>query len=179
MFYSFGSGKLHPPHVNGLIYRRLSLISRIIFAITHNLGYIFLVTFNLEYCNTVKKLTVCTRYTRLGASSRLRFYDYAPLLKAEGIETDIHPLLGDSYIKKLYAGKKSRISGSLSLAKRMAQAPFWGNELLIEYELLPFLPINIEKLLLNKRRYVLAFDDAVWMKYRGIVCREDELCGFY
>lgn len=114
-----------------------------------------------------QKIAVCTRYSPLGASSRLRFYAYKELLEKQGIGTEFFPLLGNGYLKKLYAGKKSPLSGAFSLAKRFFSLPLMPSEMLIEYELMPFVPYEVEARLLSGRRYILAFDDAVWEKYRN------------
>ena len=115
----------------------------------------------------LQKIAVCTRYSELGASSRLRFYAYKELLGQQGITPEFFPLLNDGYLKKLYAGRKSRLSGAVSLAKRFFSLPVMPQKMLIEYELMPFLPYEVESRLLADRRYLLAFDDAVWEKYRG------------
>ncbi len=114
-----------------------------------------------------QKIAVCTRYSALGASSRLRFYAYNELLKQQGITPEFFPLLSDSYLKKLYAGRKSSFSGAVSLTKRFFSLPLMPQKMLIEYELMPFLPYEVESRLLAGRKYILAFDDAVWEKYRN------------
>lgn len=114
-----------------------------------------------------QKIAVCTRYSTLGASSRLRFYAYRNLLEKEGITCKFFPLLSDGYLKKLYAGKKSSLSGVSALAKRFFQLPVMPQKMLIEYELMPFLPFEVESRLLAGRSYILSFDDAVWEKYRN------------
>jgi hypothetical protein len=43
------------------------------------------------------RILLLSRYTRLGASSRLRFYQYLPFLKSRGIEVTVAALLGDDY----------------------------------------------------------------------------------
>ena len=115
----------------------------------------------------MKKISICTRYTPLGASSRLRFYNYHPLLEEQGVSGKIFPLLGDRYLNGLYRGKRVRHLAAASLVKRLMQLPLLEKELLIEYELLPFLPVWFEELILRRRKYILSFDDAVWEKYRG------------
>ena len=113
------------------------------------------------------KIAVCTRYSTLGASSRLRFYLYRDLLESNGVHTQFYPLLGDSYLKRLYSGKRCAVQGVGALIKRMAEFPFMPENMLIEYELLPFAGVEFEEYLLRKRKYILSFDDAVWEKYRG------------
>lgn len=49
----------------------------------------------------------------------------------------------------------------------MAASTRLPEKLLIEYELLPELPYGIEARFLRGRRYVLNFDDDVWIKYEG------------
>src|SRR3569832_2424768 len=44
-----------------------------------------------------------TRYGRLGASSRMRTYQYVPVLKKHGINFHVMPLLRDDYVQRLYA----------------------------------------------------------------------------
>ncbi len=114
------------------------------------------------------KLGVYTRYTPLGASSRLRFYAYADFLRDAGFEAEFHPFFSDAYLRRLYrGGGKSRIEGIHALLRRGAIAPFLPENLLIEYELFPELPYGVEKHFLAGRRYVLNFDDDVWLKYAG------------
>lgn len=50
------------------------------------------------------KVLLLSRYDRLGASSRLRFYQYLPYLAIQGVEVTVAPLLGDDYVERLYAG---------------------------------------------------------------------------
>lgn len=114
------------------------------------------------------KLTIYTRYDTLGASSRYRYFMYLDILHSAGWGAVIYPFFSNRYLKKLYLnGKKSRLRFIFSTLKRVSQLLFSGNELLIEYELLPFIPYKIEYLLLKNKKYVLNFDDDVWEKYRS------------
>ena len=114
------------------------------------------------------KLTIYTRYDKLAASSRYRYFMYLDILKSSGWAAIIYPFFSNSYLKELYAsGKKSRIKFIFSTLKRVIQLLFSGNQLLIEYELLPFIPYKIERLLLKNKKYILNFDDDVWEKYRS------------
>lgn len=115
----------------------------------------------------MKKISVCTRYSEMGASSRLRFFMYKKLLEQNGISADFRYMLGKGYLKRLYVGKYTKFHAMYALAKRFLQLPFLRKDLLIEYELLPFIPEKIEQFFLKRRKYILSFDDAVWEKYRG------------
>lgn len=108
-----------------------------------------------------------TRYSSLGASSRIRAMQYEPVLNAFGIETRFLPLLGDAYLSALYGGKRSLPEVARCYARRMRQAGrLTGFDLLwIEKELLPYAPLWIESKLLQEQPYVLDIDDAVFHNY--------------
>lgn len=111
-------------------------------------------------------LTMCTRYTRLGASSRLRFHCYADALRDAGYQVRLDAFYPDDYLRKLYAGSgPSRFLAARALAARLWHTLTLPERLIVEYELLPFVPFSIEKRLLGNRRYILNFDDNVWEKY--------------
>ena len=113
------------------------------------------------------ELGIYTRYTELGASSRLRCIRYAATLAECGFDVRLHPLMGDDTLRALYAGQRRGGKLVRDLARRMLALPRAEKNLWIEYELLPGIPYGIEKLYLRRRRYVLSFDDAVYLNYRG------------
>ena len=116
----------------------------------------------------IMRLDVCTRYDRLGASSRCRYYLYENALRAAGFDVRFHPFFRSGYLKRLYAGGgKSRLLAAGALCRRLLELPGFGEALLVEYELFPNLPWGFEARYLSRRRYVLNFDDNVWEKYRG------------
>ena len=49
------------------------------------------------------KILILTRYSKLGASSRYRFYDYMEYLDQEGFDCTISPLFSDKYLTKTYS----------------------------------------------------------------------------
>ena len=119
----------------------------------------------------MKKLSMWCRYGELGASSRLRFYQFVPALQAAGLEVDTHNFFPDSYLKQLYSGNgKSKAAFFAALYRRIRElaAVKDARPALIEYELLPFLPYGFERHFLKKRKYVLNFDDAVDLRYRKL-----------
>ena len=118
--------------------------------------------------NQIRVLAL-TRYSRLGASSRLRSYQYLPFMKKYGIEVEVVPLLNDDYIRYLYSGKGRRKvaifraylhrMGNLFRAKRFDLV--W-----IEKELFPFFPAWGEALLnVLSVPYVVDYDDAIFHNY--------------
>ena len=114
----------------------------------------------------MKRLGIFTRYDRMGASSRLRFYQWQEDFASFGYEPEFYPLLTRNYLKKLYrSGKKSKLALAAASICRFFQLLKAPRELLIEYELFPYLPAKWELLFLRRKRYFLGFDDNVWEKY--------------
>ena len=116
-------------------------------------------------------ISMWTRYSQLGASSRLRFFQFIPLLKKYGIEAECFPFFDDEYLQNLYSGKRRPLLKTAGYyhrrLKQMRHSPP-GTPALIEYELLPYLPFLTEKGFLSKHPYILNFDDAVDLKYTRI-----------
>ena len=110
-----------------------------------------------------------SRYGNLGASSRIRSYQYLPYLREQGIEVTLAPLLPDDYLRDLYAGKRpGAISILAAYAHRigalMQRQKF--DLLWIEYELFPWLPSWLESLVLSKGTPCLVdYDDAIFHRY--------------
>ncbi|HXH52820.1 MAG TPA: glycosyltransferase family 4 protein [Sphingomicrobium sp.] len=108
------------------------------------------------------------RYGRLGASSRMRFWQYLPWLEAAGIEVEVRPLLPDSYVARLQAGRRDVTGLALGYARQIAGLLRLGDYdlLWIEKELLLWVPGRIERALLPRDvPRVLDYDDAVYDLY--------------
>ena len=110
-----------------------------------------------------------TRYSSLGPSSRVRFYQYVPFLTSFGMELQVAPLLGNDYVRNLYGGKHQPIFSMLQAYK--SRITYLANShhfdlLWIEKELLPWLPTFAEELLLKRGiPCVVDYDDAVFHRY--------------
>ena len=110
-----------------------------------------------------------SRYGRLGASSRTRFYQYLPLLESQHIHVETAALLDDSYIRNLNSGNSTdwaSILGSYlkrvrSLARSRRFDLVW-----VEAEVFPWLP-NWGELWLSWKHipYVVDYDDAAFHRY--------------
>ena len=109
-----------------------------------------------------------TKYSRKGASSRLRSYQYFDYLKKFGFNIQVYPLFDDEYLENLYQGKKSitkifsaYLSRCWSLRK-INKADF----VVIEKELFPYFPSWIEQFLkLCGIKYIVDYDDAIFHNY--------------
>ena len=114
------------------------------------------------------KLIMFTRYTRLGASSRVRCYQYLPSLTAAGINVTISPLFSDTYVKGLRRNRKALgevLTGYDRRIKMMLRLREF-DVIWIEKEALPWFPFWLERMLLPTRiPYLLDYDDAVFHYY--------------
>jgi glycosyltransferase involved in cell wall biosynthesis len=115
------------------------------------------------------KVLALTRYSSLGASSRVRCYQYIPYLRDHGFSITVAPLLDDRYIEDLYAGKRKRFSSVISsYYQRLCHLlSVRSHDLLwIEKELFPWLPAWAEVLLSRMHiPFVVEYDDAIFHRY--------------
>ena len=115
------------------------------------------------------KVLLLSRFSPLGASSRVRSYQYLPFLKEHGIEVTAHPLLGDGYLKDFYSGRRTRWGAVLaSYFRRLfyLARSFCFDLLWIEKELFPWLPDCGERILAGLGiPYMVDYDDAVFHSY--------------
>ncbi len=121
-----------------------------------------------EVNKSIKKIAVFTRYDRLGASSRLRFYQFQHKLQQHGLQCDFFPLFDDEYLRLQYQHKKK----SLLLIVSSYLRRFMQLSLILKYdviwiekELFPGFPAIFEKLLSRLRPYVADYDDAIFHNY--------------
>ena len=115
------------------------------------------------------KILLLSKYSRKGASSRLRSLQYLPYLEAEGIEVFPRPLFDDEYLEALYTqGRRSsfkifwQYTKRLMVLLRCSKFDFiW-----IEKEMFPYFPAFGERLVsLLGKPYVVDYDDAVFHNY--------------
>ncbi|AKJ69015.1 hypothetical protein PATSB16_32190 [Pandoraea thiooxydans] len=115
------------------------------------------------------KILVLSRYDRLGASSRVRMFQYFDAPGLEGIEWSVQPLLDDDYLRAVY--EKRSVSRRYLIFRylRRVYALLLVRKydlLWIEKELFPGLPALAERILARfKIPYVLDIDDAVFHSY--------------
>ena len=115
------------------------------------------------------KVLLLSRFDRLGASSRVRSYQYLHFLKRGGIDVTVAPLLEDDYLSNFYSGKINHMRFRLvAYLRRLAQLlkSHQFDLLWIECELFPWLPAWGEVLLARFGiRYIVDYGDASFHRY--------------
>ncbi|MBI3547907.1 MAG: glycosyltransferase family 4 protein [Elusimicrobia bacterium] len=116
-----------------------------------------------------RRVLLLTRYSPMGASSRVRSYQYVEHLRRYGFDVEAHALLGDAYLSNFYAGRRLRFIGAARaygsrLAALLRARRF--DLVWVEKEILPWLPGCAERALrFAGIPYVADYDDAVFHYY--------------
>jgi glycosyltransferase involved in cell wall biosynthesis len=115
------------------------------------------------------RLLALTRYSRLGASSRVRMLQFLPSLEAAGFRVAVSPFFDDEYLRALYsqgARRRRHIAAAYLRRLRALLSARRYDLIWVEKELFPFLPGPFEAWL---RRagvpYVVDYDDATFHTY--------------
>ncbi|MEC5174859.1 glycosyltransferase family 4 protein [Chryseobacterium nepalense] len=117
----------------------------------------------------MKKIVYFTKYSSLGASSRLRSFQFFSSLQEKGFEVSHSCLLGDRYLSALYDNRKSRflylVAGYFKRMLVLLSVKKY-HIVVIEKELFPYLPAWAE-VALNKAGigYFADYDDAIFHNY--------------
>ena len=115
------------------------------------------------------RVLALTRYDNMGASSRMRVFQYIPELKKQGINVDIAPLFRDKYLERLYGNQPTNwLEIAADYFKQIFRlVSFRKYDLLwIEKELFPNMPPWAEQLFsFLKVPYIVDYDDAVFHNY--------------
>ena len=115
------------------------------------------------------KLLFLTRYDNLGASSRIRFIQYFDILKNNGYEITLSPLLNSHYLNSLYSKKKPSLVLIFYSYLKRALVLIKINQfdlIIVEKEIFPWLPSWTEQILSAFNiKYIVDFDDALFHNY--------------
>jgi len=115
------------------------------------------------------KVLLLTRYTRAGASSRLRSLQYVEMLTELGVDFQVAPLLDDNYLQALYNGQRKSLPALVRTYARRLRILLHARDfdiIWIEKELFPNLPSWFEQLLpRSSTPYVVDYDDAIFHNY--------------
>jgi len=115
------------------------------------------------------KVLVLSKYSRKGASSRYRMFQYFPYLQSQGIAIDVEPLFNDAYLDALYSKKSRSLLVIKAYFKRFFNLVFVKRYdfIWVEKELFPWVPWFIEQLFFLRVNtpYVVDYDDAIFHQY--------------
>ena len=115
------------------------------------------------------KILLLSRYGPLGASSRIRSYQYLPYLKSQGIDVTVAPLLNDGYVKALYSAKAKPLFSIFDSYMRRFRSilnTHCFDLVWIEKDLFPWMPAWAEIMLVRIGiPYVVDYDDAIFHRY--------------
>jgi glycosyltransferase involved in cell wall biosynthesis len=115
------------------------------------------------------KILLLSKYSRKGASTRLRFLQFLPFLEAEGFQITVSSLFDDQYLEQLYlTGKRGPLRMMMVYLRRLfvLLSAFRYDLIWIEKEIFPYMPALAERVLHRLgKRYVVDFDDAIFHNY--------------
>jgi len=111
-----------------------------------------------------------TKYSRQGASSRLRSFQYIPELQDSGMDISVSSLFDDRYLEHLYSeGRRPVVRSVWAYLRRLFLVLFASYKydlVWIEKELFPYFPAFFEWLFARLGKpYVVDYDDAVFHNY--------------
>jgi glycosyltransferase involved in cell wall biosynthesis len=111
----------------------------------------------------LKDITFFTKYTTRGASSRYRHYHFFSRLLKYNYNLEIKSFLDIGYLDRLYSEKRmSKLKIVLAYLNRLIDLKLSSENLIVEYELFPYVPYWVEKRFLRDKRYILNYDDNLW-----------------
>lgn len=113
-------------------------------------------------------ILILTRYSTLGASSRLRSLQYLPWFEKSAFTYTVSPLIDNHTLQSFYQTDNYSLSHLIkayvhrihTLLKKQKFDLIW-----IEKEALPWLPAWFERNLLGETPYILDYDDAIFHNY--------------
>ena len=114
------------------------------------------------------KILALPKYGRLGASSRMRTFQYIPWLRDAGLEVSVSSFFSDDSLQRRYRdgryGLWTLLYAYLNRVKILINIQKF-DLVWIEKEALPWFPAFLERFLLKKVPYVLDYDDAIFHAY--------------
>lgn len=127
----------------------------------------------------MKNVLCLTKYSQLGASSRVRILSNVESYLDAGFTFDVQPLLSDRYLHFLYS-KRNLICYALyllCLISRYLKLCFFlftnrrYDLIYVEYEILPYLPWFMERPFYKLGfKSIVEYDDPIYLKYKSISC---------
>jgi glycosyltransferase involved in cell wall biosynthesis len=123
----------------------------------------------METTRLSPRVLFLTKYSRAGASSRYRTFQFLPFFQEAGLDCEVAPLFDDRYLARKYrTGRAHPVDVARALGRRLVHLLHARrfDLLVLEYELLPYFPAWIERLLARHGvRYTVDYDDALFHQY--------------
>lgn len=115
------------------------------------------------------KVLVLSKYSRKGASSRFRMFQFFPGLQERGFELSVEPLLNDDYLTRLYSNRGRGFSVLKAYIQRI-WILFFRKDIdvvWLEKEMFPWVPWFVEKWFFKMLNapVIVDYDDAVFHQY--------------
>lgn len=114
------------------------------------------------------KILLFSRYDTIGASSRVRFYQYLDYLNNNGISVNTSPLFSNKYLDNLYKNKNIFFEVLNGYIHRFFKLFFISKYdlIILEKELFPYFPPFFEYLIkFFKIPFIVDYDDAIFHNY--------------
>lgn len=114
------------------------------------------------------KVLLLARYGSQGASSRMRFFQFLPMLATSSVECVVCPLFDDALLLRKYQHGSYGLMDLLTAYWQRVSALMRVDQfdlVWIEKEALPWFPAWFERWLLRLVPYVLDYDDAIFHNY--------------
>jgi glycosyltransferase involved in cell wall biosynthesis len=118
------------------------------------------------------KILVLPKYYAEGSSSRYRYYNYFAWFHAENHSVTCMPLLYNGYVHDLYDNKnllKRMLMTVTGIVGRIGYLLINKNKfdiIIIEKELVTFMPFWIEKFILRGSKFIVDYDDNINARYQ-------------
>jgi glycosyltransferase involved in cell wall biosynthesis len=114
-------------------------------------------------------IIVFSRYSELGASSRLRMIQYLPFLANNNINCSVNPFFNERYLKDLYSNKKINLINLIYLFFQRFVLLFSVKKydlVWIEKEVFPYMPSFFESIICYSGvKYIVDYDDDIFQNY--------------
>jgi glycosyltransferase involved in cell wall biosynthesis len=114
------------------------------------------------------KALFLTFYGPIGASSRIRYYQFFPMFEAAGIECTASPLVDDEVLLQRYRTgkyKAGKVAAAYMARLMLLTKRHRFDAIVVEKEIFPWVPSWITQSSIGSVPYVVDFDDAVFHKY--------------
>ena len=119
------------------------------------------------------KVVFFTRYDTLGASSRYRFLNYRKYFDSE-LSITTYSFFNNKYLKDKYNAKNNIFNIFFCYIKRLYHIQLLSKNcvIILEKELFPYFPFFIERYFLKKNKFIVDFDDAIYLNYKTSIFKK-------